>query len=320
MNTGWEEALEVQALLLKQTQSPFWDEMVGRWLAQRRYHYGKHAMLPSAHALEQAAGIIGQAEPIFITREMEDLTRSAMQSFNPGEEVRPSDFFLRNGMALLEKQYLAKDAAGFDTGWRAVTWRYVELPVEEVGVENSPSLEIILWWEVAEDDEWNMEHPEQVKAARQMYESWGMRWAIMHATLVPLSYMSDLRHMSQEGDPEATWLTFVRVFNRLMQERIVLKTRMRPHRAIRRAASRLGLEEVKDIVVCELRRARPRGYEWPETEQEVHYSHRFLVQGHWRNQWYPSEGRHKQKWISPYIKGPEDKPFVDKQRVWVWDR
>lgn len=46
------------------------------------------------------------------------------------------------------------------------------------------------------------------------------------------------------------------------------------------------------------------------------YSHRFMVSGHWRHQFYPSKGRHELIWIDPYVKGPEDKPLIIKDRVY----
>lgn len=36
---------------------------------------------------------------------------------------------------------------------------------------------------------------------------------------------------------------------------------------------------------------------------------RFSVRGHWRNQWYPSEERHKPVFVEAYIKGPEGAPL-----------
>ena len=321
MNTGWEQALEVQAQLLKQIPGPFWREMGHLWLANRSEKYGRHSMLPSAHTFAHAEGIVTDGEPIYVTGEMLDLTAMAMETFDSTEEVHESDFFLRNGMALLEKPFVAIDAEGLETAWSAVTWRYVILPEEAGAGEAVPSLEIILWWDTTVDDGWDEAHPEYITAARAIYRSWGMRYAVMHATLVPLEYMSDLKHMAQEGDPTASWLTFIRVFNKLLGERIVLKTRMRPHRAVRRSAARLGLTEVRDVMVCELRRARERGYEWGDGDGESHLTHRFMVHGHWRNQACgPKLSLRKQRWISPYIKGPDDKPFIDKKRVWVWDR
>lgn len=47
------------------------------------------------------------------------------------------------------------------------------------------------------------------------------------------------------------------------------------------------------------------------------YQHRWVVRGHWRRQWYPSEGRHKPKWIMDYIAGPEDAPLLLRDKVTV---
>lgn len=48
---------------------------------------------------------------------------------------------------------------------------------------------------------------------------------------------------------------------------------------------------------------------------EREYSHRFMVRGHWRKQWYPSIEAHKPIWINPHVRGPEDKPLIIKDRV-----
>lgn len=51
------------------------------------------------------------------------------------------------------------------------------------------------------------------------------------------------------------------------------------------------------------------------TGQGGNYSHRWWVAGHWRNQWYPSLGLHRQKWIHGYVKGPDGTPFIPKTRI-----
>lgn len=321
MIPAWERALDVQTELLRQIDNPNWPTMARFWLKNREAVYGRHAMLPSGVAFQNAREIVVGAEPIFVTEEMLALTAVAMETFDPSEPVRVEDFFIPRGMALLERQFLAKDAQDLNTGWRAVTWRTITLPGEADpdGIEQ-PAMEILLWSSLEDEDEWDAANPEVFAAARQQYAQWGMRWMVMHATLVPLSYMSDIRHMGNEGDPQANWLTFVRVLNRLMEEKIVLKSRVRPHRAIRRAAQRAGLPDVSDVLVVELRRARPRGFEWPESgDGHAHYSHSFMVQGHWRNQPYgPGKKLRRQQWISPYVKGEGE--FREKKRVWVWDR
>lgn len=49
----------------------------------------------------------------------------------------------------------------------------------------------------------------------------------------------------------------------------------------------------------------------------VEYSHRWVVSGHWRNQWMPSRGVHRAQWIAPHVKGPDDKPLVVREDVRV---
>lgn len=39
------------------------------------------------------------------------------------------------------------------------------------------------------------------------------------------------------------------------------------------------------------------------------WKHRWWVRGHFRAQWYPSEGAHHVIWVAPYVKGPEEAPL-----------
>jgi len=47
------------------------------------------------------------------------------------------------------------------------------------------------------------------------------------------------------------------------------------------------------------------------------YTSRFWVRGHWRNQWYETDQRHKPIWIHPFIKGPDDKPIAARRETLV---
>lgn len=50
------------------------------------------------------------------------------------------------------------------------------------------------------------------------------------------------------------------------------------------------------------------------TSSTVNWSRRWLVSGHWR--WQPyKDGVVKRIWVMPYIKGPNDKPFIATKRV-----
>lgn len=44
---------------------------------------------------------------------------------------------------------------------------------------------------------------------------------------------------------------------------------------------------------------------------------RAWTRGHWRNQWYSSVQLHRHIWVDPFIRGPEDAPFVGGERVFL---
>ena len=58
------------------------------------------------------------------------------------------------------------------------------------------------------------------------------------------------------------------------------------------------------VVLLRARKTLPSG-----EHHDIEWSCRWLVRGHWRQQWYPSLTNHKAIWITPYVKGPEDKPL-----------
>lgn len=51
------------------------------------------------------------------------------------------------------------------------------------------------------------------------------------------------------------------------------------------------------------------GRDHEERTRQIDWSHRWLVSAHWRQQWYPSLDEHRPVLVSPYMKGPEDKPL-----------
>lgn len=103
----------------------------------------------------------------------------------------------------------------------------------------------------------------------------------------------------------------------VMQQRLAVKEAVPAQRAERRRCARLGLPQ--NVVVV-----RVRQHERPDTDGEeagVEWSHRWLVSGHWRNQPHgPKRARRRQQWIPGYIKGPDDKPLIVKDRVTAWVR
>jgi hypothetical protein len=100
---------------------------------------------------------------------------------------------------------------------------------------------------------------------------------------------------------------------RLMQQPIVDLSVLDTPRPLRRQLRRAGLPDQR-VTVIELRRRE--GVPHPEGEG-VDWQHRWIVRGHWRKQPCKVEGEwsHRVIWIDPYVKGPEDKPLIMRDRV-----
>lgn len=79
-------------------------------------------------------------------------------------------------------------------------------------------------------------------------------------------------------------------------------------RATRRRHGDLKHEPL--IRVIELRRKYQRIDAHGEHEARD-WSCQWIVRGHWRQQWYPKLNRHQPKWITPYVKGPDNKPLKE---------
>jgi hypothetical protein len=185
--------------------------------------------------------------------------------------------------------------------------------ISEKGAKEEPVVRIILWSHIDDEDDF----PREEKFV-EFHKQLGLMWAPAHMTAIPMSQISDTRATANEGDMKASWLTFLRVINRLMSEKIALKTKRQPSRSWRREMIRRKLPP-NEILVVELR--RPKSKSTSENGAgTVNYSHQWIVHGFWRRQWYPSLQMHRQKFISDYVKGPKDKPLIVKGRVWLWDR
>ena len=67
------------------------------------------------------------------------------------------------------------------------------------------------------------------------------------------------------------------------------------------------------IRIIQLRRRSPAAN--GRGTQPRDYSCRWLVRGHWRNQFYPSSKNHRPRFIPAYVKGPDDKPLKRAAKV-----
>lgn len=111
--------------------------------------------------------------------------------------------------------------------------------------------------------------------------------------------MEDFTNHYQAVRLFASMLSFI-------QQRIMAMTRIRASRATVRRVSKVR-NEAPEINIVKLRRVVHHFHEGDE--RAVEWNCQWIVRGHWRDQWYPSIRRNQPIWITPYVKGPEDKPL-----------
>lgn len=90
-------------------------------------------------------------------------------------------------------------------------------------------------------------------------------------------------------------------------------------RHVKKRMGRMNLPQRVTVITLR-RKSGPRS----EGESHVEWHHRWIVKGHWRQQPYkdPLTGGTYTKpiWINPYIKGPDDKPIIQTEKVYRLSR
>lgn|SRR5262249_49222131 len=268
----WVKAFEVQMRL--------WDHVAHidtEAFIQDRLGLGR---FDEAEALRQATNACYRtlllADPFFVTEEMCDLVETAVATFKP-EPLRLSDFLSPCGFLYFEKPIEVLSGELGDQVWLpyvAFTW---------IGIERDRGTGAFM---------------------AALVTFLGGPWA---PDGLPHIYELEAWKLEAAPPPKREgWMRLIQATLRLMLEfKPARRQSQRADRATRRAARRLGFPE-REVTVVQLRRERAVNEHLGGT---ANYSCRFMVSGHWRNQWCPSLNAHRQTWIAPYVKGPSDKPF-----------
>jgi hypothetical protein len=184
---------------------------------------------------------------------------------------------------------------------------------------------------------WNMTREDQIEIAmhgdRSHYVSKiMMRLAFCSFTSIELGdtlqgfqYKTDQIRSEDEGrwlvPADIEQLRWLLAFFAFCRQRIITTTTEVAPRHAQRQAQRMNprLQHDPTVLVVHLRRHLYRPADDATTATDAggrRIAVRFLVgwPNGFRSQWYPSEGQHRPKWIAPYLKGPEDAPFVRHHR------
>lgn len=121
-------------------------------------------------------------------------------------------------------------------------------------------------------------------------------------------------------DEPASMQDFLRFFVAMLlwiDQEILTTRNAELDRHARKRLLKVAPEQATDIKVVELRRRHQESHGEAHGDG-VEWTCQWVVRGHWRQQYYPSTGERRPKWILPYVKGPEEMPLkVPRSEVFV---
>lgn len=280
---------------------------------------------------------LDQTETYWAADEMIALVEHAAETYDGNEPLIETDLPTRTGFVFMEDSRHFIDRWGDKLGYRYFTWWVTSEPRRGIG-------NTIYWVEGVEVAFYtDPRDPSDIQMARMPESVRRTAASLVHIAFWPFDYsVQNLIDGSEEArglepllaehegrteiDPRALgnaefMMKFLKTFWRLIQQRIMSVTSYRGHKVMRNARRGGFLAEVEDVKVITLRRYKEPQDELRDTEGNVvEWSHRWIVDGHWRNQYYASLGLHRQIYIAPHIKGPEDRPLIVKDKVFKWSR
>jgi hypothetical protein len=242
------------------------------------------------------------ADPIAVDDDMFALVDNAAKTFPP-EALREEDLLTPVGFVWLPRPFTMIDVHDKRMSCRAIGW--TPAPFRSVGPDglprsdsDSPGIMLSFYSLRGDDDDFG----ELMDKFADFYQT-----DLSMAHWEPWLFGESYEVMAYKAGGAREGLRFVQALWRLMQQTITETHQHRPERATRRRAARADMPE-RYVTVIRLRRPRrPQGDD--HEPKAVEWTHRWLVEGHWRQQWYPSLSTHRSIWISPYVKGPDDKPL-----------
>ena len=271
-------ALESQLAQIEFWRSPRAEEYADYLKAQ----VGSYEIRSAPEIVAGVGNAFLQATPFFVSSEISQLLRDTMFDFPT--TIQWSSFW-------------PEEKVGF---------AYMEQPFTIPADDESDSIECraILW--VPDSDRLGVNcaffggsvGPERGDAMRL--------WTLQRA--VPTTTVGDTGPVPSTSHFTTFTTRFTATFFSFLRQKIVSLQDQRAARPARKRFWRITQTEAPLVRVIQLRRREVRGKENGHGEPRD-WSHRWIVSGHWRKQWYSSRHRHEPLFIDSYVKGPDDKPL-----------
>lgn len=261
--------------------------------------------------------------------EVLDFGAKTIPSFMLHESDPPSE----SGFVVFESTHIIPDGKGKPLAVKAIAWDTVKMRRDmydeaTMGVVDDTELERFKR-EHADIDSVSgvllIAYTDPTDERDHMHEEWQRDLWMFRAAdfsmppLLPLS--CGLWEFGREPLEEYAHDSLIRLlatFFRFVQEPWVDPRTIVTGRHVRKRAIKVKIEP--SVHVVQLRKRAGSHARTNGESQPGNYSHRWLVRGFWRNQWYPSEQRHAPKFIAPHVRGPADKPLVVHDTIFSVDR
>jgi hypothetical protein len=283
------------------------------------YEYIKSQKLRGTNPLDGVARAFGDAtaeflkisELFYVRSEMAQLAVVAGKSL-PGFNITQEDLPSREGFIFFETPIHTRASeireVTLDGSRQRDEARAVEVDIVAVSWYEIQQSVHLIWWESLRAEQFAMDP--------RIPLNWGLEMHLPFDKGSDTFFDPDLGKSLPVQEVDTTehtigWVTTLKSVWLLMKQELSSTEEVHFDRAAHRRAKK-EKRPAPRVRVIALRRTGQGSGESGSRE----WHHRWIVRGHWRQQWYASRGVHRPVWIAPHLKGPEDAPLIGGEKVY----
>lgn len=305
------EALEAHADMLKFSRTKNAEEMHAALIESRIREGGVPLFRSAATRAAWETKVVGEATTFWVSQEMCDVASAAAVTM-PDEPALRSDYPCEAGVLFFEKG-LTFDGVGDGAEEGEEHEATMVLSAIRWKVKGD-MVDLIAFEDVQDPRSWFA--PRRTPVAWQKLPRFSQFFDDVEPLQRPGLTPEQQDQLVERSKKRIPIMRMMRAVVSLLGQTIAVVTPTKMERAARRRVARDVSEDLAErmVRVVTLRRAQGDGDGATGTEI-VEWSHRWLVQGHWRRHWHPAKKEHRLIFIAPFVKGPQCLPFLPKLTV-----
>jgi len=250
------------------------------------------------------------ADTIYVTSDMQQILMQAAHDLPDDVEVDDKTLISKMGFCLFEEPMVGKDKHDVTITFHALLW---ELSLVRMQGEDEAQPCIALHFLTDPNDMQDEVNQELTPRRRAEGEPIPPLDVCHFFPLFPGHPVPSLPQPIPSGvEVVHNMLKMFVAMQLLAQQRIGEPRQMAPPRHIRKRAIKWDMNNERYVTLITLRRKSVKRDD--HEPEKIERTHRWVVRGHWRRQWYPKSKTHDWKYIYEHIKGPEDAPLIISER------